>query len=138
MSSTSSASKPATRRIFHSGSTLMIVAALFIIIGSMLPWVRTAAGNVPGYGGAGVITAALGMLLFSGAVIPHRISAITHCAVVGLPVAFLVAWQSAKLGATIAATDAWWQVWAGEGLVLVGSGAVVVLAVAWRLYRNPT
>lgn len=116
---------------------MMIVGALCVLIGSLLPWVRTAAGNLPGYGGAGVLTAALAMLLFSGAVIPHRISAIVHCVVVGLPVAVIVAWQSVRLGHTVATTDAWWHVWAGEGLVLVGAGAVVVLATAWRLYRNP-
>lgn len=115
---------------------MMIVAALCILVGSLLPWVRTGAGNVPGYGGAGVITASLGMLLFSGAVVPHRISAVVHCLVVGLPVGFLVAWQGIKLGSTVAATDAWWHVWAGEGLVLVGIGAFVALAVAWRLYRT--
>ncbi|RPF22391.1 hypothetical protein EDD34_3050 [Myceligenerans xiligouense] len=116
---------------------MMIVGALCVLIGSMLPWVRTAAGNLPGYGGAGVLTAALGMLLFSGAVIPHRVSAIAHCVVVGVPVAAIVAWQSVKLGQTVASTDAWWQVWAGEGLVLAGAGAVVVLVTAWRLYREP-
>jgi hypothetical protein len=138
MSSTSSASRPASRRrIFHPGSALMIAGALCILVGSLLPWVRTAAGNLPGYGGGGLLTAALGMLLFAGAVIPYRVSAIAHCAVVGLPVAAIVAWQSVKLGATVAATDAWWGVWAGEGLVLTGAGAVVVLGTAWRLYRNP-
>lgn len=127
----------ARRRIFHPGSVMMIVGALCILVGSMLPWVRTAAGNLPGYGGGGILTAALAMLLFAGAVIPYRVSAIVHCAVVGLPVAFIVAWQAVKLGGTVAATDAWWHVWAGEGLVLVGAGAVVVLATGWRLYRNP-
>lgn len=138
MSSTSSASKPAARRpIFHPGSLMMVVGALCIIIGSLLPWVRTAAGNVPGYGGGGLFTACLGMLLFSGAVIPNRLSAIAHCAVVGVPVAAIVAWQAVRLGGTVAGTDAWWHVWAGEGLVLVGAGAVVVLTVAWRLFRTP-
>ncbi|MBL0885098.1 hypothetical protein [Myceligenerans indicum] len=138
MSSTSSASRAtARRRILHPGSVMMIVGALCVLAGSVLPWVRTAAGNLPGYGGAGILTAALGMLLFSGAVIPHRVSAITHCLVVGLPVAALVVWQSVKLGLTVASTGAWWHVWAGEGLVLVGTGAAVVLATAWRLYRNP-
>lgn len=116
---------------------MMIVGALCVLFGAMLPWVRTAAGNLPGYGGAGILTAALGMLLFSGAVIPHRVSAIVHCAVVGLPVAAIAVWQSVKLAGIVASTDAWWHVWAGEGLVLTVVGATVVLATAWRLYRLP-
>ncbi|MBO0607866.1 hypothetical protein [Myceligenerans salitolerans] len=138
MSSTSSASGPTVRRrIFHPGSTMMIVGALCVLVGSLLPWVRTAAGNLPGYGGPGLWTGTLALALFAGAVIPYRVSAVAHCAVVGLPVAFIAAWQSVELGRTVAATDAWWHVWAGEGLVLTGAGAVVVLATAWRLYRNP-
>ncbi|GAB3167988.1 hypothetical protein GCM10027059_29860 [Myceligenerans halotolerans] len=115
----------------------MIVGALCILFGSMLPWVRTAAGNLPGYGGGGLVTGSLALLLFAGAVIPHRVSAIVHCAVAGIPVAFIAAWQAVELGGVVASTDAWWHVWAGEGLVLTATGATVILATAWRLYRLP-
>ncbi|WP_125774047.1 hypothetical protein [Antribacter gilvus] len=137
MASTSSTSGTAVRRrVLHPGSVGMILGGLIIVVGSVLPWVSTPVGSIPGHAGPGLWTLCAAFVALAGAVLPFRRVAVAHCLVAGLPVAFLAAWQVVRLVEVSAATDSWGKALPGMGLVMVAGGAVILLRTAWRLSRS--
>ncbi|NNU28025.1 hypothetical protein HLI28_10780 [Isoptericola sp. JC619] len=129
---------PARRtRVFHPGSLGMLLGALAVIVGSLLPWVITPVGTLSGTAGPGLWTLCAGFVAVAGAVIPRRWVAISHSLVAGTSVAFVVGWQLVRLGEVSAATDSWGQAMPGIGLVMAAGGAVVLLATGVRVLRSP-
>ncbi|WP_278236896.1 hypothetical protein [Isoptericola sp. AK164] len=128
---------PARRtRVFHPGSLGMLLGALAVIVGSLLPWVITPVGTLSGTAGPGLWTLCAGFVAVAGAVIPRRWVAVSHSLVAGGAVAFVVAWQLLRLGQVSAATDSWGQAMPGIGLIMAAGGAVVLLATGVRLLRT--
>src|SRR5690606_12093935 len=86
MASTSSTSGTAVRRrVTHPGSLAMIVGGLCVFVGSVLPWISTPLGDIPGHASyLGWATMAAAPLAFAGAVLPFRRVAIVHCLVVAI------------------------------------------------------
>lgn len=117
---------------------LSIFAAL-IMFGSVLPWIDTIAGSLPGYQGAGLWTLGAGGIVLAGAVL-HSLwrrqwVTVAHAAVGGTIALFLAGWQGLRLlqlcGGGACAP--------GPGLVLVILGAIGTLMMAGRLagYGTP-
>lgn len=130
------AGKP-RKQILHPGSVGLLVGALTVIVGSMLPWVITPVGSISGTAGPGLWTLCGGFLAVAGALLPRRWVAISHGLVAGGGVALVAGWQLVRLVQVSAATDAWGQAMPGIGLVMVAGGAVVLLATTVRLVRTP-
>lgn len=108
---------------------MLLLATAAVILGSFLPWVSTALGNVPGYRGAGLWTFYAAMLGLTGAFVPWRRVALVQGAVLAAVAVALPAWQVVHL-LQLVGTSGWLP---GLGLVLVlGGGAAAGLAT-WRL-----
>lgn len=137
MSSTSSTSGTAVRRrAFHPGSLAMVIGGLCVMIGSVLPWISTPLGHIPGHASyLGWATMAAAPLAFAGAVLPFRRVAIGHCLVVAAPAVLAVVWQIVKMVEVSASTDSWGKVWPGMGLVMIAGGVVILVRTAWRMRR---
>ncbi|NOW01130.1 hypothetical protein [Isoptericola chiayiensis] len=125
------------KRVLHPGSVGMLVGALLVIVGSLLPWVVTPVGTLSGTGGPGLWTLCAGFVGVAGAVIPRRWVAVSHSLVAGTGTAFVAGWQLVRLVQVSSATDAWGQAMPGIGLVMAAGGAVVLLATGVRLLRTP-
>lgn len=130
------AGKP-RKQIMHPGSVGLLVGALAVIVGSMLPWVITPLGTINGTAGPGLWTLCGGFIAVAGALIPRRWVAISHAFVAGGTVAFVAGWQLLRLVQISEATDAWGQAMPGIGLVMTAGGAVILLATGVRLVRTP-
>ncbi|ANC30802.1 hypothetical protein [Isoptericola dokdonensis] len=129
---------PARRRqVFHPGSVGMLTGALLVVVGSLLPWVVTPFGNLGGTAGPGLWTLCAGFIALAGALLPRRWVAIWHAVVAGGTAGLVVGWQLARLVQVMSSTNSWGQAMPGIGLVMVGGGAVVLLATAVRLVRRP-
>jgi hypothetical protein len=139
MSSTSSTSGTAVRRrVFHPGSLAMAVGGLCVLIGSVLPWISTPLGHIPGHASyLGWATMFVAPLAIAGAVLPFRRVAIGHCLVAAAPGVVAVVWNLGKMAQVSADTDSWGRLWPGMGLVMVAGGTVILLRTAWRLFRTP-
>ena len=135
MASTTSA--PTVRKRLHPGSAGMLVGGLLIIVGSMLPWIFVAGLTMSGSLPLKLWLLSAGCIAVAGALIARRWSVVAHCAVAGLTAGVLVAWQLALLIRISASTDAWGAALPSIGLVMVGGGAVVVLATGVRVLRTP-
>ncbi|MFD2796719.1 hypothetical protein ACFS27_24390 [Promicromonospora vindobonensis] len=136
MSSTSSTSGTAVRRAFHPGSLAMAIGGLCVMIGSVLPWISTPLGHIPGHASyLGWATMAVAPLAFAGAVLPFRRVAIGHCLVVAVPGAVAVVWSVVQMVQVSVTTDSWGKMWPGMGLVMIAGGTVIMLRTAWRLRR---
>lgn len=121
-------------RILHVGSIGMIMGGLVVVVGSVLPWVMTPLGSVPGTAGPGLWTLCAGFVAIAGALLPYRRLALGHALVSGVAVAAIAGWQVARLGQLSAATDAWGQLMPGMGLVMAAGGAVILLRAARRIW----
>ncbi|WP_277212426.1 hypothetical protein [Isoptericola croceus] len=130
------AGKP-RKQILHPGSVGLLVGALVVIVGSLLPWVITPVGSISGTAGPGLWTLCGGFIAVAGALLPRRWVAVSHSILAGGSVAFVAGWQLVRLVQISAATDAWGQAMPGIGLVMVTGGAVILLATAVRLVRTP-
>lgn len=111
----------------------MLVGGLILVVGSLLPWVSTPLGSLPGTAGPGLWTLSAGFLAIAGALIPIRWVAIAHALLPGFAVAAIVVWQAARLIELSATTDSWGQLLPGMGLVMAAGGAVILLRTGWRL-----
>lgn len=139
MASTTSATPTARatgRRVLHPGTLGMLLGGLLAIVGSLLPWVTTPLGSLPGTGGPGLWTLCAGFVAVAGALLPRRWVSVAHALVAGGAVAVIAGWQVARLVQLSVATDAWGQLLPGIGLVMVSGGAVVLLRTGWRLART--
>ncbi|WP_402464457.1 hypothetical protein [Isoptericola aurantiacus] len=129
---------PARRtRVLHPGSIGMLVGALMVIVGSLMPWVITPLGNLGGTAGPGLWTLCAGFVAVAGAVLPRRWVAISHSLVAGTGAGFVAVWQLVRLAQISGETGSWGQAMPGIGLVMVTGGAVVLLATGVRLLRTP-
>ncbi|GGM25866.1 hypothetical protein ACFQBY_04245 [Promicromonospora citrea] len=135
MASTSSTSGTAVRRrVTHPGSLAMIVGGLCVFVGSVLPWISTPLGDIPGHASyLGWATMAAAPLAFAGAVLPFRRVAIVHCLVVALPAVVAGGIYLAQVVQLTVVAGAFPTAWPGMGLVMILGGAVILLRTAWRL-----
>ncbi|MFV2144383.1 MULTISPECIES: hypothetical protein [Isoptericola] len=124
------------KQIMHPGSVGLLVGALAVIVGSMLPWVITPLGNISGTAGPGLWTLCGGFIAVAGALIPRRWVAVSHSFLAGGAVAFVAGWQLLRLVQISEATDAWGQAMPGIGLVMSLGGAVILLTTGVRLVRT--
>jgi hypothetical protein len=104
------------------GQSQLIWFSLMIAVGSFLPWVSTAVGNISGAAGMGAgywtfIAAALGM---AGGLMPWRKVAITHAWIVAAVATVLPVWQVVHLYSLVGFSG--WM--PGIGLVLVFFGGL--------------
>ncbi|GAA1971811.1 hypothetical protein GCM10009718_04430 [Isoptericola halotolerans] len=125
------------KQILHPGSIGLLVGALVVVVGSLLPWVLTPFGSISGTAGPGLWTLCAGFVAVAGALLPRRWVAISHGLVAGGGAGFVAVWQLVRLGQVSATTDAWGQAMPGIGLVMVAGGAVILLATTVRLIRTP-
>jgi len=107
-------------------------AVLMVVVGSFMPWVDTAVGEIIGARGAGLWTFYAAMLGLAGALVPSRRiagvqGAVLAAAAIGLPV-----WQVVHL-LNLVGFEGWMP---GPGLVLVLGGGVLSGVAATRLLRN--
>jgi hypothetical protein len=130
------AGKP-RKQILHPGSVGLLVGALAVIVGSMMPWVLTPLGNINGLAGGGWLTLCGGFIAVAGALIPRRWVAVSHSFLAGGTVAFVAGWQLLRLVQVSEATGSWGQAMPGIGLVMVVGGAAILLATGVRLVRTP-
>lgn len=114
----------------------MLVGGLLATVGSLLPWVSTPFGSIPGTGGGGLWTLSAGFIAIAGALLPYRKVAIAHCLLPGAAVAVIAVWQVARLINLSAVTDSWGQLLPGMGLVMVSGGAVILLRTGVRLISS--
>ncbi|WP_129786976.1 hypothetical protein [Promicromonospora panici] len=137
-SMTSTSGTAVRRRVFHPGSLAMAIGGLCVMIGSVLPWISTPLGHIPGHASyLGWATLAAAPLAFAGAVLPYRRVAIGHCLVAAAPAVLAVGWQTVQMVLVSADTDSWGKLWPGMGLIMIAGGAVILLRTAWRLIRTP-
>ncbi len=108
---------------------LLLIATLVVVLGSFMPWVSTAVGNVPGYRGGGLWTFYAAMLGFTGALVPWPRVAVVQAGVLALVAVVLPLWQVVHL-LTLVGTGGWVP---GIGLMLVFGGGVTAGVAAWRL-----
>lgn len=108
---------------------LLLVATLLVGLGSFLPWVSTALGNVPGYRGGGLWTFYAAMLGFTGALVPWARVAAVQAAILATAAVALPVWQVVRLLGLVG-TGGWLP---GVGLVLVFAGGITAAVAAWRL-----
>ena len=113
------------------GQGQMLWASLMIAVGSFLPWISTAFGNIAGTTGqgAGYWTFIAAMLGVSGALMPWRKVAIVHAGIVAVAATMLPVWQVLHLVGLVGFTG--WM--PGIGLVLVFFGGLFVGRAAWTL-----
>lgn len=130
-SAASPAAGPGPEALQRAGKArrLLLIATLVVVIGSFLPWVDTAIGNVPGYRGGGLWTFYAAMLGFTGALVPWLRLAIVQAGVLALVAVALPVWQVVHL-LTLVGTGGWLP---GTGLVLVFAGGVTAGVATWRL-----
>ncbi|QWC86690.1 hypothetical protein KLP28_08520 [Nocardioidaceae bacterium] len=110
----------------------LMLATVLVALGSFLPWIHTAVGNVPGYAGAGLWTFYVSMLGFAGMFIPWLRVAAGQAAVMGAVALALTTWQLVRL-TTLVGFSGWLP---GFGLLMVLGGGVAALLAAVRLARS--
>lgn len=115
----------------ETGRRWLLIAVAMVIVGSFLPWIDTAVGNVAGYRGGGIWTFYVSMLGFTGAFLPWRRVAAAQALVMAVVCVALPVWQVARL-LDLVGTAGWIP---GSGLVLVLLGGVVAAMAAVRLWR---
>jgi hypothetical protein len=115
----------------HPGKKSLLGASVMVLLGSFMPWIDTAVGNISGARGPGLWTFYAAMLGFAGVMVPLIRLACAQAAVLGLTAVGLTTWQVVHL-LTLVGTEGWRP---GPGVVLVFGGGVLALVSAWRLFR---
>jgi hypothetical protein len=123
---------PATRRWPYAGhgQKPLLLGAVLIVLGSLLPWVMTPFGNLSGLRGAGLWTLYLGVIGIPGAVLRSRRLAWWHALLAGVPAVVLTAWQLVRLVELGWRTGTFTGALPGMGLLLVLGGGVLALRAA--------
>ena len=111
---------------------LLLVATLMVVLGSFLPWVSTALGNVSGARGAGLWTFYAAMLGLTGAFVPWTRVAQVQAWVVAAVAVALPVWQLVHLYRLIG-LGGWLP---GIGLLLVLAGGLLAARAALRMTRS--
>ena len=120
------ASDPA---LAQRGRRTLLTATVLVAVGSFLPWVHTALGNVPGYAGGGLWTFYFSMLGFAAMLVTRLRLAAVQAVVMGLVAVALPTWQLVRL-ASMVGFSGWLP---GFGLLMVLGGGVLALIAARRL-----
>jgi ribulose 1,5-bisphosphate carboxylase large subunit-like protein len=124
---TSAAGAP--RRRLQPGQGTLLVAALLVALGAVLPWVQTVAGNVSGMRGPGLWTFYAAALGVAGGLVPSRRAAAVQGGALAVAAVGLAAWQVVHL-LRLVGTAGWVP---GPGLVLTVGGGVLAGAAARTL-----
>jgi hypothetical protein len=114
-----------------AGKGALLGASVMVLLGSFMPWIDTAVGNISGARGPGLWTFYAAMLGFAGVMVPLLRLAGAQAAALGLTAVGLTTWQVVHL-LDLVGTAGWRP---GAGLVFVFCGGVVALVAAWRLLR---
>lgn len=75
------------------GQRRLLYASILVLVGSVMPWVDTAAGNFLGVQGAGLWTLSAGGIGLAGAFLRRRSIVAVHAAVLAVATLFLAGWQ---------------------------------------------
>lgn len=126
------------RRVTRPGALAVLGGGLLAVVGSLLPWVITPVGSLPGLSGAGVWTLSAGFVAIAGAVMPYPRVALVHVLCAGAVLACLSVWQLTRLAALSAQTDSWGSLLPGIGLVMVTGAAVILLRGGYSMVRTPS
>lgn len=129
-SGTPSRRKP-VRRGMHPGKKPLLGASVMVLLGSFMPWIDTAVGNISGARGPGLWTFYAAMLGFAGVMVPLIRLAAAQAAVLGVTAVGLTTWQVVHL-LDLVGTAGWRP---GPGIVFVFGGGVLALVATWRLLR---
>lgn len=111
----------------------MLGAVAMVAIGSFMPWIDTALGQVSGARGAGLWTFYAAMLGLAAALVPIRGLALAQGAVFALVAIALPVWQVVHL-LSLVGTAGWRP---GPGLVLVLGGGVLAGSAVRTMLRSP-
>lgn len=115
----------------YPGQGRLALASFMVIVGSFLPWVSTALGNVSGARGAGLWTFYAAMLGLAGGIVPLRRLAIGQGAVLAAAAMLLPVWQVAHLVGKVR-FEGWLP---GPGLVLTFGGGLLAAFAVRQLLR---
>ncbi len=118
-----------------AGQKDLLIGAVLIVFGSLLPWVMTPFGNLSGLRGAGLWTFYLGVVGIPGALVRRRKAALLHAVIAALPAVTLGAWQLLRLVTIGVGTGTATGALPGIGLVMVLGGGIIAARGAWRLHR---
>lgn len=111
---------------------MAVVASLLVIVGSFLPWVHTALGNVSGISGPGLWTAYAAFAGLAGAMMPWRRIGAAHLSVFAAVALILPTWQVVHVLGLVG-IGGWLP---GTGLVLVACGGILAATAALRSWRG--
>lgn len=100
-----------------------------VAVGSFLPWLDTALGQVNGVRGAGLWTFYAAMLGLAAALVPIRGLALVQGAVMALAAMALPVWQVVHI-LRLVGTEGWMP---GPGLVVVFGGGVLATVALRRM-----
>lgn len=123
-----------TRTPVHPGRKRLGLAVAMVMLGSFMPWVSTALGNLSGAGGPGIWTFYASMLGLGGALLPLRRLGALQAVILAAVAITLPIWQLARVFNAVGFSG--WM--PGPGLVLVLGGGVLAGVAAVQLYRQPT
>lgn len=108
-------------------------AVAMVAIGSFMPWIDTAAGQVSGAGGAGLWTFYAALLGLAAALVPIRTLRLVQGAVFAVVAVGLPVWQVVHL-LSLVGTSGWLP---GPGLVLVVGGGCLAAVAVREMYAAP-
>lgn len=109
----------------------MLGGVAMVVLGSFMPWIDTALGQVSGVRGAGLWTFYAAMLGLAAALVPIRTLALAQGALFALAATVLPVWQVVHL-VNLVGMDGWRP---GPGLVLVFGGGVVAASAVRSMAR---
>lgn len=115
------------------GRGKMLGAVAMVVIGSFMPWVDTAAGQVSGAGGAGLWTFYAALLGLAAALVPIRTLRLVQGSLFAVVAVALPVWQVVHL-LRLVGTSGWLP---GPGLVLVVGGGVLAAVAVRESYAAP-
>lgn len=107
-------------------------AVALVAVGSFMPWIDTALGNVSGARGAGLWTFYAAMLGLAGVLAPKLILLVVQAAVLAAAAVVLPLWQVVHL-VSLVGMEGWRP---GPGLVLVLGGGVLAAVGAWEAWQH--
>jgi len=117
------------RRPAIPGRRQLLGAVAMVAIGSFLPWLDTALGQVNGVRGAGLWTFYAAMLGLAGVLVPVRVLALVQGAVMALVAMVIPVWQVVHV-LRLVGTEGWTP---GPGLVVVFGGGVLAAVAVRRM-----
>ena len=131
---TMTAARPRAVRARSRSSRHLLGASLMILVGAFLPWIHTAAGNILGIHGPGLVTMYAAFLGIAGAIVRSPRVVSVHAALVAVPALVLPVWQVARFVSRVG-FEGWMP---GAGVVLTFGGGVLAAVAAVRLWQEST